>query len=26
LATKLQFEVNPGYRKLASIDKKINKR
>jgi len=25
LATKLQFEVNPTYRKLASIDKKINK-
>lgn len=25
LATKLQFEVNPAYRKLASIDKKINK-
>jgi hypothetical protein len=25
LATKLQFEVNPSYRKLASIDKKINK-
>ena len=25
LATKLQFEVNPAYRKLASIDRKINK-